>query len=121
MGIEHNNAHRAQTHTEHTTHTHTHCTTQGTEHKAHNTKHKTQLHKPSGSICAIWGPKKPRGAPGARNAQAANGSVIEMYNFGGRRPKPDFEGIWGHLAPSGDPKSPIEPQEPEMLWLLIGV
>ena len=37
-------------------------------------------------------PKKPQGAPGARNAQVANRSVIEKYHFGDRRPKPDFEG-----------------------------
>ena len=41
---------------------------------------------------AIWGPKTPQGAPGARNAQVANRSVIEKYHFGDRRPKPDFEG-----------------------------
>ena len=41
---------------------------------------------------AIWVPKTPQGAPGARNAQVANRSVIEKYHFGDRRPKPDFEG-----------------------------
>ena len=41
---------------------------------------------------AIWGPKTPQGAPGARNAQVANRSVIEKYHFGDRRPKPDLEG-----------------------------
>ena len=41
---------------------------------------------------AIWGPKTPQGAPGARNAQVANRSVIEKYHFGDRRPKSDFEG-----------------------------
>ena len=41
---------------------------------------------------AIWGPKRTQGAPGARNAQVANRSVIEKYHFGDRRPKPDFQG-----------------------------
>ena len=38
------------------------------------------------------GPKTAQGAPGARNAQFANNSVIEKLHFGDRRPKPDFEG-----------------------------
>ena len=38
------------------------------------------------------GPKTAQGAPGARNAQFANSSVIEKWHFGDRRPKPDFEG-----------------------------
>ena len=37
-------------------------------------------------------PKKPQGAPGTRNAQVANKSVIGKYHFGDRHPKPDFEG-----------------------------
>ena len=41
---------------------------------------------------AIWRPKKPQGAPGARNAQVAKWSVIEKYHFGDRPLKPDFEG-----------------------------
>ena len=41
---------------------------------------------------AIWGPKTPQGAPGVRNAQVANRSVIGKYHFGDRHPKPDFEG-----------------------------
>ena len=44
---------------------------------------------PKGIIC---GPKTAQGAPGARNAQFANSSVIEKWHFGDRRPKPDFEG-----------------------------
>ena len=52
---------------------------------------------------AIWRPKKPQGAPGARNAQVANRSVIEKYHFGDRRPKPDLETIWGPKTPQGAP------------------
>ena len=60
---------------------------------------------------AIWGPKTPQGAPGARNAQVANRSVIGKYHFGDRHPKPRF----------GGPKHPRELQEPEMIRLLIAV
>ena len=60
----------------------------------------------------IWGPRKPQGAPGARNAKVANSSVIEKYNFGDRDPKPDLKNC---------SKSPRELQEPEMLRLLIAV
>ena len=47
-----------------------------------------QTYRPTG---AIWRPKKPQGAPGARNAQVANRSVTEKYHFGDRNPKPDYE------------------------------
>ena len=48
--------------------------------------------RPKPDLGAIWKPKKPQGAPGARNAQVANKSVIGKYHFGDRHPKPDFEG-----------------------------
>ena len=96
-------------------------------------------------------PKTPQGAPGARNAQVANRSVIEKYHFGDRRPKPDLGAIWGPKKPQGAPGArnaqvanrsvigkynfgdrrpkpdleaiwePKKPQEPEMLRLLIAV
>ena len=52
---------------------------------------------------AIWGPKTPQGAPGARNAQVANRSVIEKYHFGERSPKPDLGAIWRPKKPQGAP------------------
>ena len=55
----------------------------------HPTDRPTEQLGPSG------GPKKPQGAPGARNVQVANRSVIEKYHFGDRRPKPDLGAIWG--------------------------
>ena len=39
----------------------------------------------------IWGPRKPQGAPGARNVEVANSSVIEKYNSGDRDLKPDLK------------------------------
>ena len=60
----------------------------------------------------IWGPRKPQGAPGARNVEVANSSVIEKYNFGDRDPKPDLQ---------NSSKTKRELQEPEMFRLLAGV
>ena len=50
---------------------------------------------------ATWGPKKPQEAPGARNAQMANKSVIEKYHLDDWRPKLDLEVIWGPKEPQG--------------------
>ena len=63
--------------------------------------------RPKPDLGTIWEPKKPQGAPGARNAQVANRSVIQKYYFGDWRPKPD---LGDHLGAQNSPGSPGSPK-----------